>query len=99
MKNFLTVIALTLIVVFGSFCYYTTRSIHKVNSSPVRSVSYPRQLIEKEKALRQELKQENEELKKQVEEERILIQTWNKKEKHCDDLQLKYNQIYLIVNQ
>jgi len=99
MKRFLTLIALTLIVVFGSFCYYTTRSIYKANNTSVRSVSYPHQLIEKEKALRQNIKIENEELRKQVEEARILIQTWEKKEKHCDNLQYKYNQIYLITNQ
>lgn len=56
-------------------------------------------LIEKERELKQNLKLENEELKKKLEEAKTLIETWNKKEKHCEDLQAKYNQIYLIVNQ
>jgi len=56
-------------------------------------------LIEKEKALKQNLKLENEELRKKLDEAKLLIETWNKKEKHCDDLQYKYYQIYLIVNQ
>jgi len=56
-------------------------------------------LIEKEKSLKQNLKLENENLKKKLEEAKLLIETWNKKENYCNDLQMKYNQIYLIVNQ
>lgn len=56
-------------------------------------------LIEKEKALKQNLKLENEELKKKLEESKLLIENWQNKETRCNELQLKYNQIYLIVNQ
>jgi len=98
-KNLIVLFTLLAILLTAFHIYYKLVDIASASTGVVKAHPISPIAIEKEKELKQNLKLENEELKKQVEKAKILIQTWNKKEKHCDDIQEKYNQIYLITNQ
>jgi hypothetical protein len=97
-KNLIVLFTLLAILLTAFHIYYKLVDIASASTGVVKAHPISPIAIEKEKALRQELKQENDSLRNKLEEATILLSRLEKKEKYCDDLQLKYNQIYLIIN-